>query len=203
MRRIALSLAVLGAAALAACTGGGSVLTTNNGSSIDHTIVTVQGTTNVARVLPGAGLPLSAVAVSGSQNGIVSNNTFRWSAALTSGMFYTKNTLGQLSTVPCADVNIITPGPPPVTTAYLGDFGIYIAIDPTNEGNVEFIPPTIIPVPGGLPVGTTVQVNYVYCVMVSATPGKITGSGLSTKFTQTGPPGSILVQVVNPANPLQ
>jgi hypothetical protein len=194
-RRLVLSFAaILSAAALGACSGGGSVLSFDRNSTPDHVIITVQEPSNIARVLPGAGLPLSAVAVRGSQNGILNINTFRWSAALTTGLQYPFNTFGQ--TKPCANVNITSGG---VTQPYLADFGIYIAIDPTNEGNIEFIPPTIIPAPFA---GSTIQTNYTYCVIVNAQGGNITGTGLGTTFNPIGQPGSILVQVANPSNPL-
>ncbi len=86
-----------------------------------------------------------------------------------------------------------------MTTPYTADFGIYIAIDPVNEANIIFFPPTVLPAPAG----STLTPNYPYCVVVNAQPGKITGSGLGTTFTPTGPPGSITVAVVNPQNPLQ
>ncbi len=199
MRRFVLSLAaVLSAAALSACSGGGSVLGFGGDNpSPDHVIITTAAPSNIARVLPGAGIALSATQVHGSQNGMLSGTNFRWSAQLVTSGTYTVNALGQ--TKPCANVNITFPGPPSSTVPYLADFGIYIAIDPTNEGNVEFIPPTIIPAPGG---GTTIQTNYTYCVIVNAQGGHISGTGLGTTFTPIGQPGSILVQVVNPSNPL-
>ncbi len=194
-RRLVLSFAaILSAAMLGACSGGGSVLSFDNGTTPDHVIVTVQAPLNIARVLPGAGLPLSAVAVRGSQNGLLNINTFRWSAALTTGLQYPFNTFGQ--TKPCANVNITSGG---VTQPYLPDFGIYIAIDPTNEANIEFIPPIIIPAPFA---GSTIATNYPYCVIVNAQGGHISGTGLGTTFTPIGPPGSLLVAVVNPQNPL-
>lgn len=196
MRRYVLSLAaVLSAVALSACSGGGSVLGFGgNDPSPDHVIITTSAPSNIARVLPGAGIGLSAVQVHGSQNGILSGNNYRWSAALTTGGTYIANTLGQ--TKPCANVNITTAG---VTTPYTQDFGIYIAIDPVNEANIIFFPPTVLPAPPG----STLTPNFPYCVVVNAQPGKITGSGLGTTFTPTGPPGSITVAVVNPQNPLQ
>ena len=199
MRRIALSLAVLAAAALSACSGGGSVLGFNDGTgNPDRVIITVQGPTNIARVLPGAGLPLTATSVRGTQNGVTGQNRFRWSAALTTGLTYTANALGVQK--PCANVNITSGG---VTQPYLPDMGIYIAIDPTNEANIEFIPPTIIPLPAGAPAGSTITVNYPYCVVVNAQPISSSGSGSSLTVTPIGPPGSIVVAVVNPQNPLQ
>jgi hypothetical protein len=139
-------------------------------------------------------LALSAVQVNGSQNGMLSGNNYRWSAALTTGLSYPFNTFGDMR--PCATVNQTIGA---VTTPYLTDFGIYIAIDPVNEANIIIFPPTILPAPPG----STLQVNYPYCVVVNAEPGKLTGSGLGTTFTPTGPPGSITVEVVNPQNPLQ
>ena len=178
---------------LAACTGGGSVLNFTHDPTPDQTIITVVGPSNIARVLPGAGLPLSAVQVHGSQNGALPGNNFRWSAALTTGLTYRTGT-GE--TKPCASVMITTGA---VTTPYTADFGIYIAIDPVNEANIIFIPPTVLPAPAG----STLTTNFPYCVTVNAEPGKITGSGLGTTFNPTGPPGSITVEVVNPQNPLQ
>ncbi len=197
MRRFVLSLAaVLSAAAFSGCSGGGSVLGFGGDNpGPDHVIVTPAAPLNIARVLPGAGIALSAVQVHGPQNGLLSGNNYRWSAALSTGGTYIANALGQ--TKNCATVVLGGPGGP---TPYTADFSIYIAIDPVNESNIIFFPPTVLPVPSGF---TTITPNYPYCVIVNAQPGKITGSGLSTTFTPTGPPGSITVAVVNPQNPLQ
>jgi hypothetical protein len=195
MRRIVFSLAFLSTAALSACSGGGSVLNFSTNPKPDHVIITVADPTNIARVLPGAGIALSAIQVNGSQNGILSGNNYRWSAALTTGGTYIANTLGQ--TKPCASVTATFGG---VTSPYVTDFGIYIAIDPVNEANIIFFPPTVLPLPPG---ATTITSNYPYCVVINAEPGRITGSGLGTTFTSTGSPGSITVAVVNPQNPLQ
>jgi hypothetical protein len=186
MRRIVLSIAVLGALALGACSGGGSVLNFNDSGNAqpDRTIVTVQGPSNIARVLPGAGLPITATGVRGSQNGTFNFNRFKWSAALTTGGQYTAGTLG--NTKPCGGINITQSG---VTVPYTADFGVYIAIDPTNEANIEFIPPTIVPAPPA----STITPIYPYCVVVTATP---IGGGAQNA-------GSITVAVVNPQNPLQ
>jgi hypothetical protein len=196
MRRIVLSLALLGAVSLGSCSGGGSVLSINNGNNVDRVIITTTGGTNIARVLPGASIPLSAVSVSGSQNGFLSNNNYRWSAALTIGQQYPAFTDGQMK--PCANVTL-TGGAPPATSPYSADFSIYIAIDPVNEANIIFNPPQILPLPAGF---TSITPNFPYCVTVNAQPGKITGSGLSTTFIPTGQPGSITVVVVNPQSPL-
>jgi hypothetical protein len=195
MRRIVLSLAVLGALSLGACSGGGSVLGFNGDNpNPDHVIITVAGPTNIARVLPGAGLALSAIQVHGSQNGLLLGNNYRWSAQLVTSGTYTINTLGQ--TKPCQAVTTTAGG---VTSPYAADFGIYIAIDPVNEANIIFFPPTLIPLPTG---ATSINRVFPYCVVINAQPGKISGSGLATTFTATGPPGSITVAVVDPSNPL-
>ena len=202
MRRIVKSLASAGVLlALGACSGGGSVLNFSNDNVPDRVIVTVQGATNLARVLPGAGLPISAVAVKGSQNAILNVNRFKWSAALTTGLSYNFTPDGNQQRA-CASVMFLPAGPPGVTAfPYTADFGIYIAIDPTNEGNIEFIPPTTIPNPNPIPAAPpippgagTLTTNFPYCVIVTATPIVNGNAGNS---------GSILVEVANPANPLQ
>jgi hypothetical protein len=185
MRRIVRSLGVVGVLALGACSGGGSVLNFNSSATPDRVIVTVVGPTNLARVLPGAGLPLTAVAVQGSQNGFINSNRFRWSAALTTGMTYNFTSDGNQQRA-CATVTITQSG---TVVPYTADFGIYIAIDPTNESNIEFIPPTIIPTPVG---ASALTPAYPYCVVVTATP---IGGGAQNS-------GSITVVVVSPTAPL-
>ncbi|HEY0613269.1 MAG TPA: hypothetical protein VGC96_01465 [Candidatus Elarobacter sp.] len=193
MRRIVQSLAVTSVLALAACSGGGSVLSLGSNSQSERVIVTVQGPTNIARVLPGAGLPISAVGVRGSQNGIVFVNRFRWSAAVTTpATSYTANAEGQ--TRPCGSLTYTPAGG--TATPYLPDFGIYIAIDPTNESNIEFIPPTTVPLPAGAPVGSSVGTTFPYCVILSATQ-------LDDHGRPTSAVGSITVAVVNPLSPTQ
>ncbi len=186
MRRIVRSLAVLGAVALSACSGGGSVLNFDNSSKADAVIVTVQAPSNIARVLPGGSLPISATSVRGSQNGFVNANRYKWSAALTTGQQYPAFELGQ--TKPCANVTLNAGG---VSSALVADWSIYITIDPTNEANILFSPPPVIPVPTGLPAGSTVTPAFPYCVVVSATS------------LDSGAVGSILVAVVNPLAPTQ
>ena len=194
MRRIVLSFAVLGSAALSACSGGGSVLSFDNNSNPDRTIVTVQAPSNLARVLPGASLALSATPVRGSQNGYVQANNFKWSAALTTGQTYNFTSDGNQQRA-CASLTVTPPGG--AATAFTADLNAppfaTIAVDPTNAANILFTPPAIFPVPLGLPAGTTVQTNFPYCVIVTATP--VGGSAANA--------GSILVVVVNPAAPTQ
>ena len=190
MRRIVRILAVLGAVALSACSGGGSVLNFDNSANGDRVILTVQAPSNIARVVPGGSLPISAVTVKGSQNGFVNSNRYIWSAALTTGMQYPAFELGQ--TKPCASVTLTVPGP--VTTPLVADFSLYLTIDPTNEANILFSPPPVIPVPTGLPAGAVVNqaaANFPYCVVVSAT-------NIDSKAV-----GSITVAVVNPLAPTQ
>ena len=195
MRRIVKSLAIIGLLAIGGCSGGGSVLNFSSSSDPEHVILTVQSPTNLPRVLPGSGIAISAVAVKGGQNGIISTNFFRWSAALTTGGTYNFTTDGNQQRN-CASVLITSGG---VTVPYTADFGIYIAIDPVNEGNVIFFPPTVIPVPPG---ATTITQNFPYCVTVNAQGGRISGSGATTTFNPIGPAGSITVVVVSPSNPL-
>ncbi len=183
MRRIVHAAAVLSAVSLGACGGGGSVF--NTGAGAEHTIVTAAGNADLGRVLPGSTLAISATAVSGSDNGFYNANRFIWSAALTTGGTYQFSTDGN-ATKACATVNVTTGG---TTTPYTADFSIYLTIDPTNEANVLFSPPPVIPPPAG----STVATSYPYCVTVNATP--VGGNATNT--------GSITVVVVNPANPLQ
>jgi hypothetical protein len=189
-RLVVLLVAAASAAALGACSGGGSALNFG-GSAPTSVIITVVGPSNIARVIPGGSLPLSAIAVTGSQNGVNSNNGFIWSAALTTGGQYVADTLGTMK--PCASVQMTKAG---VTTPYTADFGIYIAIDPTNESNIIFLPPTILPPPAG----ATLTTNYPYCVTVSAQAIKFNSGGTTTPF---GTPGTIVVAVPDPQNPLQ
>jgi hypothetical protein len=195
MRRLAFALAVLSAGALTACSGGGSVLNLSGSNTPGAVIVTVGGPSNIARVIPGASLALSAQAVSGSQNGTLSNNRFTWSAALTTGGTYVANTSGQ--TKACASVNLTESG---VTVPLTADFNLApystLVVDLTNSQNVSFVPPTVIAIPAGATAGATVATNYPYCVTVSATA--LDGNG-----NPTGVAGSISVAVVNPANPEQ
>jgi hypothetical protein len=184
MRRFALSLAVVASAALAACSGGGQVLSTG-GSGSDRILVTIGGQSNVARVLAGSSIALSAQAVRGSQNGTVGNNAFVWHAAIVNDVSYTVNTLG--GTKPCAAVTSATAAAGPFTP-FAPDYSIYIAIDPTNEANVIFSPPLSIPVPAGSFLGTLSATNA-YCAIVSATQGSTTGSQV--------------VAIVNPQLPQQ
>jgi hypothetical protein len=180
MRRIVLSLAVLGAVSLGACSGNGSVLNSSGADTPDNVALTTVGPTNIARVLPGASIAISAQARKGS--GVLSNNRFTWTAELVTSGTYTANTSGQQK--PCA---VVTQTIGAATNPFLADFSIFITIDPSNEANVLFTPPpTIAP-----PAGSTLTTNFPYCVVVSATS---VGGGAV---------GSITVAVVNPQNPEQ
>ena len=184
MRRFVQSLAaVLGIAALGACNGGGSVLNVGGTPNPTAVIVTVQSPQNIARVVPGGSLPISALGVIGSQNGATYTGQFRWSAALvpTGGTYFVTPGVSRA----CAAVTITPTGGS--ATPYFADFSLYITIDPTNEQNILFAPPPVVP----SPTGTTVSAPYPYCVVVSATA------------MNGGAVGSITVAVVDPQNPLQ
>jgi hypothetical protein len=193
MRRIVRSIAVLGVLALGACGGGGSVLSFDDNSQPDRTIVTVQGPSNIARVLPGSSIAISATPVRGSQNGTVFANHFIWSAVLLTSGQYTANTLGQ--TKACGSIQFTPAGGS--ASALTQDMNLYVTIDPTNEANIIFTPPAAFPVPTGAPAGSTVTPVYPYCVVITATPLNKSGT------PQGGEAGSITVAVVNPLAPTQ
>lgn len=190
MRRVVLAFAVLGAVGLGACSGGGSVL--SNSQTPQSVIVTVGAPSNIARVLPGASLPMSATGVTGAQNGVAGTNRFAWTAALVTSGQYVANTGGQ--TKACAAITYTPMGG--AAAPYGTDFSIYITIDPTNQSNIVFAAPTSIPLPAGAPVGSTITTSYPYCVQVSAT-------ALNSSGQSTGATGTITVAVVNPLNPEQ
>jgi hypothetical protein len=193
MRRIVMSLAALSALTLGGCSGGGSVLSFDNNSQPDRTIVTVQGPSNIARVLPGSSIAISATPVRGSQNGVVNGNRFLWSAVLLASGTYTVNALGQ--TKACGSIQYAPGGTG--ASALTEDMSLYVTIDPTNEANIIFTPPAIFPLPSGAPAGSTATPTYPYCVVVTATPLDSGG------HPQGGEAGSITVAVVNPAAPTQ
>jgi hypothetical protein len=186
MRRFVRSFAVLGAVGLCACGGAGSVLSST--STPQRVIVTVAAPSNIARVLPGAGLPISAVGVSGAGNGVAGNNRFTWTAAVVTSGQYVANTGGQ--TKACAALSYTQAGG--AAAAYAPDYSVNITIDPTNPANIIFTPPVVVPLPAGAPAGSTVTTNYPYCVQVTAT-------AVSAPSAQ----GTVTVAVVNPANPEQ
>ena len=187
MRRFVLSLAALSALALSACSGGGSVLSFGANNSPDYVVITPYGTPSIPRVLAGGFIALSAQTYSGKQHGFVNNNRYKWSAAIVNGGTYISNTLG--GTKPCAAV-ANSPAAAGPFTPYAPDYGVYIAIDPVNEGNIVFEPPVVIPVPAGTFLAP-LSAASAYCVTVSATTidGAITGS--------------TVVAVVNPQIPEQ
>lgn len=184
MRRIVLSLAAV--LALSACGGGGSVLSFDSNTRPDRVIVTVVGSSNVPRVLPGASLPLSATAVRGTQNGLVNVNQYTWSAVLVTTGVYQVNELGQ--TKPCGVVNATIGG---TATPLTADFSLYLTIDPTNEANVILTPPPTLPLPAGATAIAAPAGNLPYCIVVTATPRG--GNNQNA--------GSLTVAVVNPLAP--
>jgi hypothetical protein len=186
MRRIVLSLAVAASAALTACTGGGQVLGTG-GNNPDRVIVSVAGQLNVARVLAGSPIVLSAQDVKDNQlNGAIYNNTFKWHAAIVNGSTYPTTDFGQSGTTkPCATV--LLPGS---TTPYAPDYTSFLTLDPSNSANVTFTPPaTIPPAATGAPTLSPPTGNA-YCAIVTAT-------------AVNGTVGSIVVAIVSPGSPQQ
>ena len=67
---------------------------------------------------------------------------------------------------------------------------------PTNESNIIFFPPTVIPAPRP---GSTITTNYTYCVTITAQPIDPNASTL----TPVAPAGSITVAVADPLDPLR
>jgi hypothetical protein len=189
MRRIALTLVVLGAAALTACSGGGSVLNFGSNSTPDHIDITQVGQTNTPRVLAGTTLALSAQALKGPQNSTISTNAFTWTAALVTSGTYPINSLG--GTKPCATPSITTP--PAAAVAFAPDYTAFIVVTAKNPASITFTPPVTIPAPAGSTTGIlagSTSANA-YCAMVNAS----TPDGLTT--------GSVIVAIVNPQFPQQ
>jgi hypothetical protein len=188
MRRIAMSLAVIVSSALTACSGGGTVFDTGGSNNTpDRVLVTVVSPTNIARVLPGASLAISAQGVKGSQNGYLTGSDIAWTAAVATSGQYPVNSGGV--TKPCVAPTITFPGASAV--AYAPDLTNFITVDPTNNANIIFTPPTTLPLPSGAPAGTTVAPptgSNPYCVAVTA-----------TSKLNAGAQGTLIVAVVNPA----
>jgi hypothetical protein len=189
MRRIALVLATASVLTFSGCSGAGTVLSTGNRDTADTVIITVVGPSNIPRVLPGASIALSATATIGGSNGTSTLNRFLWSATLLTSGTYVVNTNGGMKT--CNVVDSTVGG---VTSPFTTDMSIDITIDPTNEANILFTPPTTVTGPAGAIITT----NYPYCVRIDATA--LTGS---TAHPQNGAVGSVIVAVVNPAAPEQ
>lgn len=185
MRRIVLSLAIAASVSLTACSGGGTVLgtSTNNPNRI---IVSVPGQLNVARVLAGSSMVLSATATKdGDYNGVIAMNSFTWHAAIVNGQSYPTTNFGQSGTLKaCATVTY-----PSSTTGYLPDYTQFLTVDPSNPGNVTFAPPATIPATPLGPAALSTTANA-YCAIVTAT-------------APNGVVGSIVVAIVSPANPTQ
>jgi hypothetical protein len=192
MRRIVLSLAVAVSAALTACSGGGQVLGTGNNDP-ERVVISLPSQLNVARVLAGGSMVLSATDVKdGNLNGVIYNNTFTWHAAIVNGASYPTTNFGQSGTLkPCAAVTL-----PGSTTAYAPDYTRFLTVDPANSANVTFNPPATIPAsPVGAPTianppGTPATPLNAYCAVVTAT-------------AVNGKVGSIVVAIVSPASPQQ
>jgi hypothetical protein len=189
MRRIALTLVVLGSAALTACSGGGSVLNFGSNSTPDRIDITQQGQTNTPRVFAGTPITLSAQSLKGPQNSTISTNAFKWTAALVTSGTYPINALG--GTKACATPSITTP--PAAAVAFAPDYTAFIVADVTNPGNATFTPPVTIPAPAGSTTGILAgpTASNAYCAMVNAS----TPDGITT--------GSIIVAIVNPQLPQQ
>ena len=90
MRRLVLSLAVACASAvLSACAGsGGYVFNGTNGGKIDHVVFSAgNASPGIFKLAPiaGAVLPIVAIGTKGSQNAVVPDQTFVWSASIASG----------------------------------------------------------------------------------------------------------------------
>jgi hypothetical protein len=188
MRRIVLSLAVAASAVLTACSGGGQVLGTGNNDP-ERVIISVASQINVARVLAGSPMVLSATDVKGGDtNGVIYNNTFTWHAAIVNGASYPTTNFGQSGTTkPCAAVTL-----PGSTTPFAPDYTPFLTVDPSNSANVTFTPPAAIPGSPTIanPPGTAATPLNAYCAVVTAT-------------AVNGVVGSIVVAIVNPATPQQ
>ena len=189
MRRFAWVLALAAAVSIDGCAGAGSVLGTADRTTANQVVITVLGSTNVPRVLPGATIALSATATIGAQNGVSPIGAFVWSATLVSGGSYVANASG--GTKPCQAVTVTSGG---TTQPYTTDFSLYLTIDPTNEANVLFSPPPQIPAPAG----ATLATSYPYCVRIAA--NAMTGPA-GHQTVAAG--GSMLVAVVDPLAPEQ
>lgn len=170
--------------ALSACSGSGGALNTGKPSTTGI-VITSGGQVNVARVLAGSGIALSAVATSGSQNGAIGNNKFIWHATLVNGASYASDQAG--GTKPCASVTVGNAAAGPFAP-YAPDYSAAVAIDPVNEANIIFIPPLTIPYAAGTFPGP-LNTATAYCAIVTATQGGVTGS--------------IVVAIVDPQFPLQ
>ena len=178
MRRFVLPFAVAVAAALAACSGGGSVLST--GGSAAHVIITdanqsgnTQPGTFFVRQSAATPLRLHAQAVTGSTNGVV-GGLFTWVvSAAVSGV----NASGgpTASNISCSQLTVV-PAPQPSPTKAPIAFGYVVpasslVVDPQDTSFATFVPPAIPPPPTGF-----AYANQTYCVNILATTGSTTGS---------------------------
>lgn len=171
MRRIVLPIAVAVAAALAACSGGGSVLGTASDPQnivIQPVNLTVPG---LYAVRQGSALQLRAQGVTGSQNGTVTK-TYTWDVSYATSGTYRLNTGGQ--TASCAPLTTV-PVPNPAPTAAPAAFAYTlpqssIAVGPEDSSVATFTPPVVAP-----PAGTAFS-NGSYCAVVNAHSGGAVGS---------------------------
>ncbi len=176
MRRIVLPFAVAVAAVLAACSGGGSVLS-SGGTSADNIVVTLanqSGTVDpgVYAVRQGFGIQLHAQGAKNSTNGVV-NPGYTWTVQYTTTGTYIINQIGQ--TAPCAPITTVpTPQPSPTVAPSPFTYTLpasSIAVAPEDSSYATFTPPL-------LPAAGTGRVfsNQQYCAIVTATGGGAVGS---------------------------
>ena len=186
MRRYVLPFAVAVAAALAACSGGGSVLSTGgsatnvtvsdanqSGSQLPSALYVRQG--GAAGVTP---LRLHAQAATGGSNNGVTNGIFTWTVSST----VTGNASGgpMNNNVSCSLLTV-APSPQPAAPATPVPAGVVLytvpasalTVDPEDTSYATFAPPALPPAQPGF-----AYVNSTYCVRINATTGNATGSAL-------------------------
>jgi len=180
MRRLVLSLAAVCASAmLSACAGsGGYVFNNTNGGKIDRVIFSAgNAAPGIFKLAPNAGafLPIVAVGGKGSQNSIVPDQTFVWSASIApAGLTYGNAVNGATGTCPAPVAGtIISQGAvtsplalrfPAANGAYTGSTATggvnpttnFDPYDPARQSDTVIV----VPVAGQLPP---------YCLVVQAT----------------------------------
>lgn len=171
MRRIVLPIAIAVAAALAACSGGGSVLGTASTSDkvvIQNADLTAPGLYSVRQ---GSSLKLHAQGANGSQNGAVTQ-PYTWDVSYTTTGTVNANTGGQQAS--CSALTTV-PVPNPAPTAAPVAFGYIvpqssIVVGPEDSSYATFTPPVI-----AAPAGRAFA-NANYCAIVNAHAGGAVGS---------------------------